>query len=394
MPICSQMATIPLQFQRWFDDRGWTLLSHQKDMVARYQRKESTLLTAPTGTGKTLAGFLGSLIEITETKPKGLHTLYISPLKALNYDIERNVHAIIKALDLDIRIDTRTGDTSVYRRKRQRDKPPQILLTTPESLMLLLSYWNAAEMFGQLQAVIIDEIHQTATSKRGDLITLGLAQLEAYSPGYRRIGLSATVADPATFCAWLGPSGAPVAHLDSPAGKPPEVSFLKTKGDIPYGGFMAEYAVPEIIETVAAHNTTIIFVNTRAQAEMLFQFLWEANEDNLPIGIYHASLTREVRMKALAAMNEGKLRALVATSALELGIDWGDVDVVMQIGAPKGVSRLLQRIGRSNHKVDVPSKAYLVPANRFEVLECQAAMNAIQLRQLDGDHPLPGSQDV
>jgi ATP-dependent Lhr-like helicase len=388
------MAAIPDLFQHWFDRQGWTVLPHQRSMVARYQARKSTLLTAPTGTGKTLAGFLGSLIDIAATKPKGLHTLYISPLKALNYDIERNVVAVVEALALPVTLESRTGDTSAYRRQRQRKKPPNILLTTPESLMLLLSYPDAPQMFADLQAVVIDEIHSVAASKRGDLIALALAQIEAFAPGVRRIGLSATVADPKAFCDWLGPAGQPVDRLDSPAGKPPQVTILKARNPIPYGGFMAGYAVAEIMAEIVKAKTTIVFVNTRAQAELLFQFLWEANEDALPIAIFHASLTREMRLKTIAMMAEGKLRALVATSAIELGIDWGDVDVVIQVGAPKGVSRLLQRIGRSNHRVDVPSKAFLVPANRFEVLECEAAITAIKARHLDGDVPLSGSQDV
>ena len=389
------MAPLPERFSSWFNRQGWTVLAHQLEMATRYREGRSTLLTAPTGTGKTLAGFLGSLIDITETQPVGLHTLYISPLKALNYDIERNVTAMVDALDLPVRIESRTGDTSQYRRQRQRQKPPHILLTTPESLFLLLSYPDARKMFATLKAVVIDEIHQVAASKRGDLIALALAQLETFAPGFRRIGLSATVAEPDLFCAWLGPDGHPVEHVDSLAtGQPPEVTILKTKEPVPYTGFMAQYAVPEIMAEIAKANTTIVFVNTRAQAELLFQFLWDANDDALPIAIYHASLTREMRLKTIAMMAAGKLRALVATSAIELGIDWGDVDVVIQVGAPKGVSRLLQRIGRSNHKVDVPSKAFLVPANRFEVLECRAAMAVIAAKQLDGDVPLPGSQDV
>lgn len=389
------MAPLPERFSAWFDRQGWTVLAHQLEMARRYQAGRSTLLTAPTGTGKTLAGFLGSLIDITEHRPAGLHTLYISPLKALNYDIERNVTAMVNALELPVRIESRTGDTSQYRRQRQRTKPPHILLTTPESLFLLLSYPEARQMFATLKAVVIDEIHQVAASKRGDLIALALAQLETYAPGFRRIGLSATVAEPELFCAWLGPDGRPVAHLDSTAaGKPPRVTILKTKEPVPFTGFMAQHAVPEIMDEIDKARTTIVFVNTRAQAELLFQFLWDANENGLPIAIYHASLTREMRLKTIAMMAAGKLRALVATSAIELGIDWGDVDVVIQVGAPKGVSRLLQRIGRSNHRVDVPSKAFLVPANRFEVLECRAAMAAIAARQLDGDVPLPGSQDV
>ena len=387
-------TAIPSHFERWFSARDWAILPHQQEMSARYFRGESTLLTAPTGTGKTLSGFLPVLIDIEQARPTGIHTLYIAPLKALSYDIERNVLAMIEALDLKISVESRTGDTGAAQRRRQREKPPQILLTTPESLMLLLSYHDAAALFGQLECVIVDEIHQVAASKRGDLVALALAQLEAYRPGFRRVGLSATVSDPDVFRAWLGPAGEPAGHLNAAPGKSPAVEILKTAAPIPYGGFMTEYAVPEILEQIIQHKTAIIFVNTRAQAEMMFQFLWNANDANLPIGIYHASLTQDVRHRAVALMNEGGLRALVATSALELGIDWGDVDVVIQVGAPKGVSRLLQRIGRSNHKVNAPSKAFLAPANRFEVLECQAAMKAIAEGALDGELPAQGSQDV
>ena len=388
------MNRIPTRFQQWFRQQGWTVLPHQRAMVQRFAAGLSTLLIAPTGCGKTLSGFLPSLIDIDGKKLKGLHTLYISPLKALTYDIERNLMAPIRDMELAVTVESRTGDTSAHRRRRQRTKPPNILLTTPESLMLLLSYADAPEMFKHLKAVIVDEIHHFAPTKRGDLATLALAQLEVFAPGHQRIGLSATVADPAVLCQWLGPEGSPASLLETKLGKPPKVKLLKTKGQIPYNGFMAQYAVVDIMREIAAARTSIVFVNTRAQAELLFQLLWEVNEDSLPIGVYHSSLTKEKRLKTIQMMADGKLRSLVATSALELGIDWGDVDVVMQVGAPKGVSRLLQRIGRSNHKVNEPSKAWLVPANRFELLECQAAIEAIAARKLDGELPGPGAEDV
>lgn len=388
------MTRIPSHFRRWFTQQGWTILPHQRAMVERFAARASTLLIAPTGTGKTLAGFLPSLIAIDRDKPTGLHTLYISPLKALTHDIERNLMTPIREMELTITVESRTGDTSAHRRRRQRAKPPHMLLTTPESLMLMLSYPDAPAMFSNLRCVIVDEIHHFAPGKRGDLTTLAMAQLEALAPGYMRIGLSATVPEPELLCAWLGPTGKPAQLLEAKQGKLPKVALLKTKETIPYNGFMAKYAVPEMLRSIDAAKTSILFVNTRAQAELLFQLLWEVNEKALPIGVYHGSLTKEKRLKTLAMMAQGKLRALVATSALELGIDWGDVDVVIQVGAPKGVSRLLQRIGRSNHQVDTPSKAWLVPANRFELLECRAAIDAINQRQLDGDLPGRGSEDV
>ena len=388
------MALIPTPFTRWFSAQGWRVLPHQRTMVERFAAGNSTLLIAPTGCGKTLAGFLPSLIDIERRRFEGLHTLYISPLKALTYDIKRNLMAPIRDMGLKVTVESRTGDTSAHRRRRQRVRPPNLLLTTPESLMLLLSYAEAPEMFRSLRSVIIDEIHHFAPSKRGDLATLALAQLSAYAPEHLRIGLSATVSDPSILCQWLGPTGKPASLLEARPGKPPQVSLLKSKASIPYNGFMAQYAVKDILREIEAAKTSIVFVNTRAQAELLFQLIWDANENALPIGLYHSSLTKEKRLKTVHMMAEGKLRALVATSALELGIDWGDVDVVIQVGAPKGVSRLLQRIGRSNHKVNQPSKAWLVPANRFELLECRAAIDAITEQKLDGELPGEGAQDV
>lgn len=388
------MSRIPSKFTAWFRQQGWKVLPHQRAMVERSAAGVSTLLTAPTGCGKTLSGFLPSLIEIDRTRPTGLHTLYISPLKALTYDIERNLMAPIHGMQLPVTVESRTGDTSSYRRQRQRAKPPNILLITPESLMLMLSYADAPTIFGRVQSVIIDEIHTFAANKRGDLVALALAQLSVLAPQHRRFGLSATVADPALLCAWLGPSGQPASLLEAKLGKKPHVSLLKTGNRIPYNGFMAQYAMGAIMAEIARAKTSIVFVNTRAQAELVFQLLWEKNEEALPIGLYHGSLTKEKRLKAARMMADGKLRAMVATSALELGVDWGDVDLVIQVGAPKGVSRLLQRIGRSNHQVNKPSRALLVPANRFELLECRAAMDAIDRGALDGDAPANGAEDV
>ncbi len=388
------MARVPKYLAEWFAAQQWKLLPHQRAMLERYQNRESTLLIAPTGTGKTLSGFLPSLIDIHENAFKGLHTLYISPLKALTQDIERNLMNPVRDMGLNVTVESRTGDTGAYRRKRQREKPPNILLTTPESLMLLLSYGDAPEMFKNLQSIVVDEIHHMAPNKRGDLVTLAMAQLAELAPQHRRFGLSATVAEPQVLCDWLGPAGNPASLLEAKPGKAPKVSILGSEARIPYNGFMAKYAMEDIMCAIEKAKTSIVFVNTRAQAELVFQLLWDINKEAIPLGVYHSSLTREKRVKTLAMMAEGKLRSLVATSALELGVDWGDVDLVLQVGAPKGVSRLLQRIGRSNHKVNVPSKAYLVPANRFELLECKAAIEAIGQNQLDGELPGDGSHDV
>jgi ATP-dependent Lhr-like helicase len=354
------------------------------------------LLVAPTGAGKTLAGFLASLVELTEAPFDGLHTLYVSPLKALAVDVQRNLLGPIEEMGLPIRVETRTGDTPYNRKVRQRQRPPHMLLTTPESLSLLISYADSAALFADLKTVIIDEVHAFATQKRGDLLNLSMARLQKLAPGLRRVALSATVADPQGYAQWLAPKGdeSSVHIVKGDPGAEADVSILLPEGRVPWSGHSGSYATEQVMEIIAAHKTTLVFCNTRGLAELIFQKLWKANSGELPIGIHHGSLSREARRKVEAAMARGELRGLVATASLDLGVDWGDVDCVVQMGAPKGASRLLQRIGRSNHRLDEPSKAILVPGNRFEYLEARAALDAVAERELDPDVFRPGSLDV
>ncbi len=390
--LCENMPLeIPEPFTRWFSTRGWQPHMHQLEMLKAAERGVSSLLIAPTGGGKTLAGFLPSMVDLYRRPHKGLHTLYISPLKALAADIHRNLQAPIEEMGLDITVEMRTGDTSSSRRARQLKKPPHILLTTPESMELMLSYADADTLFSGLQCVVVDEIHSMAPGKRGHLTALCLAHLRVLNPHLRVSGLSATVAEPEKLAAWIGKDSIVIN-----AGRGPEadITLLQTAKPVPWSGYMGSYALPEVAEAIRGANTSIIFVNTRAQAELVFQQLWEMNDDGLPIALHHGSLEREHRLKVEAAMNAGKLRAIVATASLDLGLDWGAVDLVLQIGAPKGISRLLQRIGRSNHHWNTPSRALLVPCNRFDMVECVATMDAIDEGLIDGDALVPGSLDV
>jgi len=486
---------LPPKFQAWFAGRGWSPRAHQLEMVAKGRAGRDALLIAPTGGGKTLAGFLPSLIEIMQRPPantppatsttdvagsslgkfdrpvgrsRGLHTLYISPLKALAVDVERNLNAPIAEMGLSIVAESRTGDTGIARRQRQRVKPPDILLTTPEQLALLCAWEGARLYFEDLRCVILDEIHTLHASKRGDLLALDLARLQVLAPSMRRVGLSATVDDPEVIKAWMashrevdvttapslsspprserekvgrGPAAAgdlpgvvdqgpaagprptagvtqPALSLPSPspaspggeevrlhgpssidlvrgpAGAEPIVELLLSEGRVPWTGHTAQHAMAEVYDVIRRSRIALVFVNTRFQAEFAFQELWRLNDDGLPIALHHGSLAAEQRRKVEAAMARGQLRAVVCTSTLDLGIDWGDVDLVIQLASPKGASRMVQRIGRANHRLDEPSRALFVPANRFEMLECQAAREAIAENKLDGDPPRVGALDV
>ena len=385
--------SLPQPITSWFDARGWSIHPHQQAMLDR-AGDPATLLIAPTGGGKTLAGFLPSLVELSGDTHTGLHTLYVSPLKALAADIKRNLRGPVDEMGLPIRIEDRTGDTPASRKKAQRVDPPHILLTTPESLALLLSYEDAPRMFAGLSRIVVDEIHALADSKRGDQLVLALSRLQSICPNLRRVGLSATVEDPAAIASLLARHPDPCAVLTADPGPPADIRMLRTEVPPPWSGGGAAYAVPAVLEEVRRHKTTLIFHNTRAQAEIFFRNLWLANTDNLPIAIHHGSLEREQRQKVEAAMVRGELRAIVCTGTLDLGIDWGDVDLIIQVGAPKNVKRLVQRIGRANHRYNAPSKAILVPANRFEVVECVAALEAAQVGDLDGDPRGSGPLDV
>jgi len=411
----------------WFAGRGWRPRAHQLDLLAKAQAGRSVLLIAPTGGGKTLAGFLPSLVELSAAatrarRPRsatlggehaarrqlfsigravrragGLHTLYISPLKALAVDIARNLEAPIAEMSLPIRIETRTGDTPASKRQRQRRDPPDMLLTTPEQLALLLASADAPYLFGALKRIVLDELHALVTSKRGDLLSLGLARLFQLTPSLTGIGLSATVAEPDDLRRFMVPQDAPQGRADlivAEGGAPPHVTMLDSEERLPWAGHSARYALGELYGLIKTHRTTLVFVNTRSQAEGIFQDLWHLNEDNLAIALHHGSLDVAQRRKVEAAMAAGRLRAVVCTSSLDLGVDWGNVDLVVNVGAPKGASRLLQRIGRANHRMDEPSKGVLVPANRFEVLECRAAIDAIAVNAQDTPSARVGALDV
>jgi ATP-dependent Lhr-like helicase len=388
---------LPDVFLRWFAGRGWSVRPHQIALLEQAERGRSTLLIAPTGAGKTLAGFLPSLVELYETPPKKLrrnvHTLYISPLKALAVDVARNVETPIAELKLPIRVESRTGDTPQSKRQRQKTDPPDLLLTTPEQVSLLLASREAKNLFSGLRRIIVDEAHALAPTKRGDLLSLALARLRSMAPEATVTGLSATVSNPADLARWLtGPETADLVEVAG--GAVPDINIHDTEERLPWSGHAAKHALPAVYDEIARHKMTLIFVNTRFIAEFAFQELWRLNTQDLPIALHHGSLDVGQRRRVETAMAAGKLRAVVATSTLDLGIDWGDIDLVVHLGSPKGSSRLLQRIGRANHRMDEPSKAIIVPGSRFERVECEATRAAALAGEQDADMLRTGGLDV
>jgi ATP-dependent Lhr-like helicase len=370
-------------------------------MIAAAEAGSHALLVAPTGGGKTLAGFLPSLIDLAERRPRpefgpgsGIHTLYVSPLKALTTDVERNLMTPIREIGLNIHVESRTGDTKQSKKQRQRDNPPDILLTTPEQLALFCAWGGARAWFADLKCIVLDEVHAIWSGKRGDLLNLALGRLQSFSPEMRRVALSATIDDPRLIAEWLAPAGAEVAMVKGDPGAAPVIDVLVSEGRVPWAGHTGQHAIPEVYAAIQRSGLALVFVNTRWQSEFVFQQLWAINDENLPIGLHHGSLAAEQRRKVEAAMARGDLRAVVCTSTLDLGIDWGDVDLVIQMAAPKGSSRLVQRIGRANHRLDEPSRALMVPASRFELLECQAAKEAVADNAFDWEPRHTGTLDT
>ena len=384
---------LPQKFQNWIKKRNWALHTHQIDVLTNSDRK-SQLLIAPTGSGKTLSGFLPTLIELDRVNFSGLHTIYVSPLKALAADIKRNLMIPIEEMGLNIKVEDRTGDTTAKTKRRQRIDPPQILLTTPESLALLISFPEANALFANLERIIIDEIHALVENKRGHQLLLAISRLQSISKNLRKLGLSATVDHPQEIAGFISENDNNCPIIFAEPGPDPNISMLHTTASPPWSGAGATYAVPDVLEQISKHKTTLIFHNTRAQAEIFFHNLWLNNQDNLPVAIHHGSLDLAQRKRVEAAITEGELRAVVCTGTLDLGIDWNEVDLVIQVGAPKNIKRLVQRIGRANHTYNTPSKAIIVPANKFEIVECQAALEAVRDKDLDGEPIASGSLDV
>ena len=405
---------LPDVFARWFAGRGWTPRPHQLELLAKAREGRSVLLIAPTGGGKTLAGFLPTLVELHEAaapprrlistgrdlrRAHGLHTLYISPLKALAVDIARNLEIPVQEMDLAVRLETRTGDTPASKRARQRRYPPDILLTTPEQLALLLASADAPYLFGTLRRVVLDELHSLVTSKRGDLLSLGLARLFALAPQIATVGLSATVGEPDDLARYLVPQpdgGGGARRSGGGGGRRAAASRHARHGRALALG--RPFGAPRARRNLRSDRPPQDHARVRQHPQPGRISCSRSCGGSTTTGSPSRSITARSTWRSGARSRTPwwpeSCSRWCATSSLDLGVDWGDVDLVINVGAPKGASRLLQRIGRSNHRLDEPSQAVLVPANRFEVLECRAAIDAVAENAQDTPPLRTGALDV
>ncbi len=373
--------------------KGWKWFPHQIESVYFATTHDNILIISPTGTGKTLSGFLPSFLDIyNKNIHNKIHTLYVSPLKALVSDIEKNINVPIRFLNLPVSVETRTGDTSQTKKNNQLKNPPNFLMITPESLALLISRKDSFNLFSHLKFLIIDELHVFLNSKRGDLLNLNISRLKKISNKIKIIAMTATPNSIDYAKKWISPGITKV--IESNNDIKPIIKILSPKDKIPWFGHSANYAIKDIYKILKGKHKTIIFVNTRAQVEKIFHELWKINDNKIKIALHHGSLEKDIRKKIEDNMSLGNLDCIVSTSSLDLGIDWADINLIINIGSPKSLNRLKQRIGRSNHRLDLPSKCILVPTNTFEFVECYAAKKEILKNKFDEFTPKKGSLDV
>jgi ATP-dependent Lhr-like helicase len=387
------LAALQPALHRWFANRFGRLAPAQRLALPEILAGRSALLSAPTGSGKTLAAFLGVFDHLARARegrqlPEGIVAVYVSPLRALTYDLQKNLQQPLDELGWDwLRIGARTGDTTPRERARQKRRPPHILVTTPESLTLLLSQPAWLPAFRNVRFLIADELHALAESKRGVLFALAAERLETlHAAGLVRIGLSATVAPLETVARFLVGSGRPCRIAEVQEARPARIEVFSPLRDHAYppAGYTGARLLAELGRFVARKRTTLIFTNTRSGAEHIGLRL----KQQLPaladrIEVHHASLDRALRLDVEDRLKRGELRAVVCSTSLELGIDIGSIDTVVMVSAPKGVARGLQRIGRSGHSMGETSHGVLVATNCNDLAECAVTARMMARRALE-----------
>ena len=410
-PQLPSSATTALQSVcNWFKDRHWTVFPFQMQAWQHYLAGHSGLIHATTGTGKTLAAWLGPVAEAlaeTEQRPTAtgndaLRVLWITPLRALAVDTLHALQEPLKALSLNWSVESRTGDTSAATRRKQQNRLPTTLVTTPESLSLLLTRSDAREQFRNLRAVICDEWHELLATKRGVQVELALARLRRWRPALRTWALSATLGNLPEALAVIAPPqtrlpAAPAVMIQGASRKQIVVDSLIPERieRFPWAGHMGLNQLPDVLAAVDQAASTLIFTNTRSQTEAWYHAMLQARPDWAGlIALHHGSLEPATRNWVEDGLRAGQLRAVVCTSSLDLGVDFSPVDRVLQIGSPRGVARLLQRAGRSGHRPGAVSRVTCVPTHAFELIEAAAARDAIAAGQLEGRQPHHAPVDV
>jgi ATP-dependent Lhr-like helicase len=385
---------------RLFAARGWEPHDFQIETWRAYAEGKSGLLHAPTGTGKTLAVWLGPVAEaMDETDPPdGCRVLWLTPLRALAQDTARSLAEPLKDLGSKLEVAVRTGDTSSHRKAKLRERLPFALVTTPESLSLMLTYEDSRKKLEHLTCVVIDEWHELIGTKRGVQTELCLARLRHWAPSLRVWGISATLGNLKQAAEVLGGSSvAEMILVDSTIKRAMQIRTLipKSVEAFPWGGHLGLAMAKRVAETLHLVKASLVFTNTRSQSELWLQALLEADASlNDRIAIHHGSLAQDERRETERRLMQGDLLAVVCTSSLDLGLDFSCIEQVIQIGSPKGVARLLQRAGRSGHQPGSTPKLLCVPTNALELLEFAAAQDAIDAREIESKRPLVAPLDV
>ncbi|MBC7384879.1 MAG: ligase-associated DNA damage response DEXH box helicase [Cryobacterium sp.] len=381
--------------EEWFSARGFTPAKFQRETWAAYAAGKSGLIHVPTGSGKTLAAFGGPLKELRPGK--GLQILYLSPLRAVIRDVEKVVTDVCSSLSPAAIIESRTGDSPAKTRAKQRKRLPDILLTTPESLSLLLSKPDFREKTTHLRCVILDEWHELLGSKRGIQVELALSRILPMNPDARVWALSGTLAnldEAARYAVGL----AREPHIVSEKIARPLVIKTLIPRDprtVPWTGHLGMRLLPSVLSELDQEKSTLIFTNTRSQAELWFQAILEAKPEMAgAIALHHSSLATKTRWFVEESLKNGSIKWVVCTSSLDLGVDFGPVELVFQIGSAKGISRLLQRAGRANHRPGEPSEIHFVPTQALEVLEIAAVRAAVEKNLVESRRPPRGAVDV
>lgn len=384
--------------RKWFKREGWKPFPFQEAMWKHYLEGKSGLLHSATGTGKTLAAWLGPVASgLHDQNARGLRVLWITPLRALASDTEASLLYPLKGLGSAWSVESRTGDTSATLRKRQNEELPAGLVTTPESLCLLLSREDSREIFSNLECVVVDEWHELMSSKRGVQTELCLARLRGFNPSIRTWGLSATLGNlEQSMNTLLGPNGSGVLVKGDLEKEIIIDSLLPDNAErFPWAGHFGTQMIPKVVEAIEEGGTCLVFCNTRSQTEIWHQIILENRPQwSGKIGLHHGSLDREARDAVEAGLKDGTLRAVVCTSSLDLGVDFSPVDRVLQVGSPKGVARLLQRAGRSGHRPGVPSRVTCVPTHALEMVDIASAREAAHEGRIESREGLERPLDV